>query len=71
MAGGEPGEIHGDSVWYVWTCIQKTFLVCTSVFVTIFSVPWGMEPISFPRSEQHSEESKYLLSENSEITGES
>lgn len=70
-AGGESGEIHGDSVLYIWTCIQKFFLVCTSVFTTIFLVPWRWNQFLFHRVNSRSEESKYLLNGNSEVRGES
>lgn len=39
VIAGEPGEIRGGGAQYVRICIRKIFLVWTSAFVTIFSVP--------------------------------
>lgn len=46
-------------------------LVCTSVFTTIFFIPWGWNQFLSLRVNSHSEESKYSLNESSEVRGES
>lgn len=69
-AGGESGEIQGGSVIYTDLYLKDFYsmYICFCKYNFNFS---EMEPVPVPQIEQHREEFKYLLNENSEIRGKS